>query len=118
MTIVAIVLALAFLGLGLRGLVDPAGAARSFGLSEIADHGLAAMRAAGARNLALALIGLSLIALDARTALALVLMGAGLIATCDVAIVWQGVGMQVAAKHGVYAVVLWSFGILVWTWTA
>lgn len=113
-TILAVVAALAFAGLGLRGLIDPGGAADSFGLRDMTGDGLAAMRATGARNLAVALIGLTLIALDARHALALVLMGAGLVATLDLVIVWQGVGLRVALEHAAYAALLWPFAAVVW----
>jgi hypothetical protein len=117
-TWIAIIAALAFLALGVRGLVDPAGAAASFGIPLTPIEGVPQrpdfMRSTGARNIGLALLALALIAIDAQHALALLILSAAAIAALDWVIVAQAQGPGAAVKHSVYVIGLVAFGLWLW----
>ena len=108
-TWIAILAALAFLGLGLRALLAPTGAAASFGVPVVSADGLAFVRAFGARNIGLSLIALTLVALDMRRGLAAVFCAAALIAALDFSIVATHSGALGAVKHLGYLVGLTGF---------
>ena len=108
-TLVAIVAALFFLGLGLRGYLDPPGAAQMFGFPNIGEAGFPTMQAVGARNMGLALIALTLVWLDAKQAFIALLLAAALITVLDFTIVWSVAGLEQSAKHLAYAVGLAGF---------
>ena len=109
-TILACLGAVAFLALGLRGILDPMGASGTFGV-QITGDGLAFMSTTGARNVGLALLALALIYGDQRKALALLLIAAGGIAALDFWIVLDATGSGKAAKHLGYVVFLLGFGL-------
>ncbi len=109
-TWVAAFAALVFLGLGLRALLEPAGAAAFFGVPLSGGDGLAFVRVFGARNVGLSVVALALILLDARLGLAALFFAAALIAGLDFSIVASQAGAPRAAKHLVYVAGLASFG--------
>jgi len=110
-TWVAALAAVVFLGLGLRALLDPSGAAPFFGVALDPGPGLAFVQAFGARNIGLALVALALIALDARRGLIAVFFAAALIACLDFSIVASHTDARHAAKHLAYVVGLTGFGV-------
>jgi len=109
-TWIAALAAVIFLGLGLRALLAPAGAAAFFGLPLAGTDGLAFVRVFGARNIGLSLVALALIALDLRLGLAAVFLAAALIAGLDFSIVAGEAGALRAAKHLGYVAALAAFG--------
>jgi len=108
-TWIAVLAALVFLGLGLRALLAPTGAATSFGVPLASGDGLAFVRASGARNIGLSLVALALIVLDVRRGLAAVFCAAALIAALDFSIVATHIGALGAVKHLGYLVGLAGF---------
>lgn len=110
-TWIALLASLAFLALGLRALLAPAGAAASFGLPLSGGEGLAFVQAFGARNVGLGLVGMALIALDGRRALAVLFLAAAVIAGLDFWIVASQVGPERALKHIAYVAGLAGFGL-------
>lgn len=110
-TWVAGLAAVAFLGIGLRAVLAPAGAAAFFGLPVQAADGLPFVRVFGARNVGLSLLALGLIALDSRAGLAALFLAAAVIAGLDTWIVWGHAGAARALKHVGYLVGLAAFGI-------
>ncbi|MFM7144236.1 MAG: DUF4267 domain-containing protein [Alphaproteobacteria bacterium] len=98
--------ALVFFGLGLRALLDPAGASAFFGVPVEGGAGLAFVRVYGARNVGISLIALALVALDMRLGLAALLFAAALIAGLDFTVVASHSGALRGAKHLAYLVAL------------
>ena len=103
--------ALAFLGIGLRAVLAPAGAAASFGLPVPLPEGLAFVQVFGARNVGLSLLALALLVLDVRLGLAAVFLAAALIAGLDAWIVTIHAGVAQAIKHFAYVGSLSGFGL-------
>jgi len=104
--------ALAFLGIGLRAVLAPAGAAAFFGLPVPAAEGLPFVQVFGARNVGLSLLALALLVLDVRLELAAVFLAAALIAGLDAWIVTTHAGVAHAVKHFAYVVGLAGFGLI------
>lgn len=113
LTILLCLLSLGFLFLGARGLVAPSLGAKSFGLAVADPNDLPLMQATAARNIGLALLGASLIFYDMRRALGFLLAFAAVISVLDVVIVNAASGFAIAAKHGVYFVILSGFAWVV-----
>jgi hypothetical protein len=117
-TWVAVFAALAFLALGVRGLVDPKGAARSFGIPLNTVEGVPQradfMRSTGARNIGLALLALALIVMDAQRALAALVFSAATISALDLVIVARAAGPGAAIKHSLYVIALAALGMWLW----
>ena len=109
-TWVAALAAVLFLGLGLRALLAPAGAAALFGVPLDGGQGLAFVQGVGARNIGLSLVTLALIGLDVRMGLVAVFFAAALIAGLDFSIVATHTGALRAAKHLGYVAGLAGFG--------
>ena len=103
--------ALAFLGIGLRAVLAPAGAAASFGLPVPLPEDLAFVQVFGARNVGLSLLALALLVLDVRLGLAAVFLAAALIAGLDAWIVTTYAGVAQSIKHFAYAGTLSCFGL-------
>jgi hypothetical protein len=110
-TWVAVAAAVIFLGLGLRALLAPIGAAAFFGVPLAGGDGLAFVQVFGARNIGLSLVALALIFLDARLGLAAVFFAAALIAGIDFSVVASHAGAPHAVKHLAYVVGLAAFGL-------
>jgi hypothetical protein len=104
--------ALAFLGIGLRAVLAPAGAAAFFGLPVPAAEGLPFVQVFGARNVGLSLLALTLLVLDVRLGVAAVFLAAALIAGLDAWIVTTHAGVARALKHLAYVAGLAGFGFL------
>lgn len=103
--------ALAFLGIGLRAVLAPAGAAAFFGLPVPAAEGLPFVQVFGARNVGLSLLALTLLVLDVRLGVAAVFLAAALIAGLDAWIVTTHAGVARALKHLAYVAGLAGFGL-------
>jgi hypothetical protein len=110
-TWIAVLATMGFLAIGLRALLAPAGASASFGLPLSQGDGLAFVQAFGARNIALSLVGMALIALDGRRGLAALFLAGALIAALDFWIVANHVGAERALKHVAYVAGLAAFGL-------
>ena len=70
LTIILVLAAVAFLGLGLRAFLIPEAASAFFGAPTTAPEAPVFVKAYGARNIAIALLALTLIRLDLRAPLA------------------------------------------------
>ncbi len=111
LTILLLLLVLAFLLLGLRGLLAPGAAAASLGVL-VADPGdLALMQAVGARNIGLALLGLALVVQDSRAAMGWLLLAGAAIAGLDFWVVASATGVSAAMKHLAYVALLGGVGL-------
>jgi hypothetical protein len=110
-TWVAVGAAVIFLGLGLRALLAPIGAAAFFGVPLDGGDGLAFVQVFGARNIGLSLVAIALIGLDARLGLAAVFFAAALIAGIDFSVVANHAGTARAVKHLGYVLGLAAFGL-------
>jgi hypothetical protein len=110
-TWIAVAAAVIFLGLGLRALLAPSGAAAFFGVPVDGGDGLAFVQVFGARNIGLSLVALALIFLDARLGLAVVFFVAALISGIDFSVVASHTGTARAVKHLGYVVGLAAFGL-------
>jgi len=110
-TWIAGIAALFFLGIGLRAVLAPAGAAAFFGLPVPGADGLAFVRVFGARNVGLSLLALTLLVLDVRLGLAALFLAAAVIAGLDAWIVTTHAGAAHALKHFAYVAGLAGFGL-------
>jgi hypothetical protein len=110
-TWVAVAASVIFLGLGLRALLAPVGAAAFFGVPLDGGDGLAFVQVFGGRNIGLSLVALALIFLDARLGLAALFFAAALIAGIDFSVVASHAGTAHAVKHLGYVVGLAAFGL-------
>jgi hypothetical protein len=113
LTILVSLAAVGFLALGLRGVLDPAGGASSLGVMVRDPADLVLMQAVGARNIGLALLGMSLIWIDRRRELGLLLAAAAGIALVDFFVIWSASGLGTAGKHLIYVGVLIALGLAV-----
>ena len=112
LTITLILAAIAFLGLGARTFFLPEVAAAFFGAPATAPEALVFVKAYGARNIAIALLALTLIRLDLRVPLAALLALAALTAALDASAMFGFSGLPGAAKHLAYLVVLGGLAII------
>lgn len=106
----------AFLALGFRTLLFPASAAAFYGVPLAGSDGLAFVQAYGARNIAISLLAITLLIMDARLAIAALLGLAAMIAAFDFWIVSSHAGFNPAIKHLAYIVALGGLAVtVVWT---
>jgi hypothetical protein len=112
-TILALLAASAFLILGLRGLLFPQTAVATLGVNVADPRDLALMQTTGARNIGLALLGLSLVIVDARRAFGLLLAAAALIAGLDFLVIRAASGLGEAVRHLGYVVFLAGFAVAI-----
>jgi hypothetical protein len=110
-TWIVLVAGLAFLGIGMRAVADPAGAAAFFGLAVPDEKGRAFVQVFGARNVGLSLLMLALLLLDVRVGVAAIFLAAAGIAALDAWIVTSHTGLAKAAKHFAYVVGLLALGL-------
>jgi hypothetical protein len=104
LTLVVGAASVAFLGLGLRTFLAPEAAAAFFGAPATAPEALVFVKAYGARNIAIALTALALIALDLRRGLGALLVCAAVVAALDALNMYGFSGWGGAAKHMGYVV--------------
>jgi hypothetical protein len=102
LTIVLCLAGIAFLGLGMRTFFMPEAAAAYFGAPSGAPEALVFVKAYGARNIAIALLALTLVWLDQRRVLAALLALAALVAALDASVMFGYSGLAGAAKHLAY----------------
>lgn len=114
-TIVLVILCVAFLGMGLRTFVLPGSAAAYFGVPTDASDALAFVKAYGARNIAISLTAMALLWLDARQGLAMLLACAALVALLDASILYGRDGLTGAARHLAYVAVLLTLSLVTFT---
>lgn len=112
LTLVLLGASLVFLGLGLRTFLFPASAAAFYGVQTKAAEALVFVQAYGARNIAISLLALMLIALDHRRAFAALLAAAALVAALDAVIMFGWSGTAGAAKHLIYVGVLGALALV------
>ena len=113
LTILVSLAAVGFLALGLRGVLDPAGGASSLGVMVRDPADLVLMQAVGARNIGLALMGMSLIWIDRRRELGLLLAAAAGIALVDLFVIWSASGLGTAGTNLIYLGFLIALGLAV-----
>ncbi len=109
LTISLVLLSVAFLLLGLRGIIAPEAGAKSLGTMVSNPSDLWLMQTTAARNIGISLLALGLIYLDHRKAIGALLAAATLISGLDLWIVANSAGFAHAAKHAGYFVVLGGF---------
>jgi hypothetical protein len=112
LTITLVLVAVAFLGLGARTFFLPEVASAFFGAPATAPEAPVFVKAYGARNIAIALLALTLIRLDLRAPLAALLALAALTAALDASAMFGVSGLPGAAKHLAYLVVLGGLAII------
>lgn len=112
LTILLIVMCLAFLALGLRGLLDPQGASAMLGVNVQNPLDLALMQAVGARNIGIVALAFTLLVTDSRKAIGYLLISTALIACLDFIIILRASGLTTAIKHIAYVVVLFAVGMV------
>lgn len=110
---VAYLVAAAFLLLGARALIDPAGGAETLGSPAADPRDLPLMQTTGARNFGMALLGFALIALGAWRSFGLLLAAAAVIAALDFWILSLAQGPLDAAKHAAYAAAFAVYAVVV-----
>ena len=113
-TWIAIIAACLFLGIGLRSVISPLGAAAFFGAPFEGGAGLVFVQAMGGRTIGIALTAIALILLDQRSGLAALLFAAAVVAAIDAYAVTSSVALATAAKHYAYSVGLLAFSAWVW----
>jgi hypothetical protein len=112
LTIILVLAAVAFLGLGLRAFLIPEAASAFFGAPAIAPEALVFVKAYGARNMALALLALTLVWMDLRAPVAALLALAALVAALDASAMFGFSGLPGAAKHLAYVAGLGGLSII------
>ncbi len=110
--IITIVVAVAWLAIGVAELISPHGWDASYGVTLSHDDGFTFVRAVGARNIALSLIALFFALRGMRTALAAVFAAIAVIAAMDFATVSNAVGAGHAIKHACFVAVM--AGVAAW----
>ncbi len=106
LTILLIAASLVFLGLGLRTFLWPGSAAAFYGVPTDVAEALVFVKAYGARNIAISLLALALIYLDAGLGMGVLLAAAALVATLDAVIMQNHAGFAGAIKHLLYTATL------------
>ncbi len=106
LTILLVAASLVFLGLGLRTFIWPATAAAFYGVPTESADALVFVKAYGARNIAISLIALALIYLDAALGIGMLLAAAALVAALDASIMQNHAGFAGATKHLIYMAIL------------
>jgi hypothetical protein len=110
--IITIVVAIAWLTIGVLEVISPKGWDATFGIPLKSEDGLSFVRAVGTRNIALSLIAIFAALTGMRGALAAVFAAIALIAALDFYVVSTAVGAAHALKHAFF--VLLMAGISAW----
>ncbi len=106
LTILLLAASLVFLGRGLRTFFWPAAAAAFYGVPTVSADALVFVKAYGARNVAISLLALALIYLDAAAGVGVLLAAAALVAALDASIMQGHAGFAGAIKHLLYTATL------------
>lgn len=112
--IIAGVLAAAFLLLGVAEIVSPQSLGDGYGVRIANPEGLSLLSAVGARNIALSLIALFSVFAGLRATLAAVFAAIAIVAALDFYIVINASGIESAAKHAGFVVLMSAIAAWIW----
>lgn len=111
--IITVVVAIAWLFIGVSEVISPKGWDASYGVPLTGEGGLPYVRAVGARNIVISLLVVFFVFSGMRAALAAVFVGIALVAAMDFYTVSTAVGAGHAVKHAVFVLVMASIALWV-----